>query len=94
MAQTLQLQQQPQLMECEMNTGMLWFDNDPKVDFLTKINRATDYYLKKYGQRPDLCFVNPGMKFEPPPKNTGIDVQTDQMVMPDHFWLGIKSCSA
>jgi len=81
-------------MECEMNTGMLWFDNDPKADFLTKINRATDYYLKKYGQRPDLCFVNPGMKFEPPPKNTGIDVQTDQMIMPDHFWLGIKTCSA
>jgi len=80
-------------MECEMNTGMLWFDNDPKADFLTKINRATDYYLKKYGQRPDLCFVNPGMKFEPPPKNTGIDVQTDQMIMPDHFWLGIKTCS-
>jgi hypothetical protein len=55
-------------MESKMNTGMLWFDNDPKADFNTKINRATDYYLKKYGQRPDLCYVHPSMKFEPPPK--------------------------
>ena len=30
-----------------MNTGMLWFDNDPKVDILTKIQRATEYYQNK-----------------------------------------------
>ncbi len=77
-----------------MNTGMLWFDNDPKVDFLTKINRATDYYQKKYGQRPDLCYVNPGMIFDPPPKTSGIEVFTDQMILPDHFWLGVKQLSA
>lgn len=75
-----------------MNIGMLWFDNDPKVDFITKINRATDYYYKKYGQTPDLCFVNPATKIDPPLKGNGIEVQTDQMVMPDHFWLGIKNC--
>jgi len=39
-----------------MNTGMLWFDNDPKADFNTKINRATDYYLKIWAaSRPVLC---------------------------------------
>ncbi len=76
-----------------MNTGMLWFDNDPKSDFLAKISRATEYYQKKYGRKPDLCYVNPGMKFEPPPKNVGIDVQTDHMILPDHFWLGIKGMS-
>jgi hypothetical protein len=78
------------ILERDMNTGMLWFDNDPKADFLVKINRATEYYLKKYGQKPDLCYVNPGMKFEPPPKTIGIDVQTDHMILPDHFWLGVK----
>ena len=80
-------------MESKKNTGMLWFDNDPKIDFLTKINRATDYYQKKYGQRPDLCYVHPSMQFEPPPKTTGLEVQTDQMVLPDHFWLGVKQLS-
>lgn len=79
-------------MECEVNIGMLWFDNDPKVDVVTKINRATDYYYKKYGQEPDLCFVNPATQIEPSLKGASIEVQTDQMVLPDHFWLGIKSC--
>jgi hypothetical protein len=81
------------IMEKAMNTGMLWFDNDPRLDFMEKINRATEYYQKKYGQKPDLCFVNPAMKFDPSPKNAGIDVQTDHMIMPDHFWLGIKNLS-
>ncbi len=42
-----------------MDTGMLWFDNDPRKDLVTKINLASDYYFKKYGRKPDLCFVHP-----------------------------------
>lgn len=80
-------------MEKDMNTGMLWFDNDPKLDFTEKISRATAYYQKKYGQKPDLCYVNPGMSFDPPPKSVGIEVQTDRMILPNHFWLGIKGMS-
>ena len=44
-----------------MDTGMLWFDNDPRKDLNTKINLAADYYFKKYGRKPDLCFVHPSM---------------------------------
>ena len=51
-------------METEMNTGMLWFDNDPKIDFYVKIMRASEYYQKKYGQIPNVCFVHPSMKVE------------------------------
>jgi len=39
----------------QMSTGMLWFDNDPKLDLPAKIQRAIEYYQKKYGQKPDLC---------------------------------------
>jgi hypothetical protein len=74
-----------------MNTGMLWFDNDPKIDFLTKIQRATEYYQSKYGQKPDLCYVHPSMMTEKPPRATGIEVQGNQMVLPNHFWLGVKT---
>jgi len=74
-----------------MNTGMLWFDNDPKVDILTKIQRATEYYQNKYGQKPDLCYVHPSMMAEKPPRANGIEVQVNQMVLPNHFWLGIKT---
>lgn len=42
-----------------MNTGMLWFDNDPKTGLTTKIKRAVDYYHKKYGRKPNLCLIHP-----------------------------------
>lgn len=80
-------------MENEMNTGMLWFDNDPKLDLLAKIMRASEYYQKKYGQIPDVCFVNPGMKIEIPSKSFGVEVQVNQMILPNHFWLGVKQAS-
>ncbi len=44
-----------------MNIGMLWFDNDPKVNLDTKIERAALYYAHKYGKNPTLCFVHPSM---------------------------------
>jgi hypothetical protein len=44
-----------------MNTGMLWFDNDPKTTLTTKIERAVDYYRHKYGRDPNLCLIHPSM---------------------------------
>lgn len=77
-------------MEMQMSTGMLWFDNDPKLDLLTKIQRATEYYQRKYGQKPDLCYINPAAAGEKIPKAAGMDVQVNQMILPNHFWLGVK----
>jgi hypothetical protein len=72
-----------------MNTGMLWFDNDPKSDLPTKISRAADYYLKKYGRMPDLCLVHPSMLGPVTPKEQGIEVRPNRQVLPNHLWLGI-----
>jgi len=44
-----------------VNIGMLWFDNDSKVELDTKLERAADYYRTKYGTVPTLCFVHPSM---------------------------------
>jgi len=72
-----------------MKTGMLWFDNDPKVDLQAKINRAADYYRKKYGTAPDLCFVHPSMvNTELPLHKNGIEVCTTKLVLPNHLWIG------
>lgn len=73
-----------------MTTGMLWFDNDPQIDMRTKLNRAVAYYQKKYGQAPDLCYVHPSMLSENPIRAVGLDVQADQMILPNHFWIGVK----
>ncbi|MCC6147340.1 MAG: hypothetical protein IT308_07195 [Anaerolineaceae bacterium] len=72
-----------------MKTGMLWFDNDSKTDLPSKINTAAAYYQKKYGCRPNLCFVHPSMLQGSSPKAQNIDIQSNQMIMPHHLWLGI-----
>ncbi len=77
-------------MEILMSTGMLWFDNDPKSDLVAKIQRATEYYQKKYGQKPDLCYVNPAAMNGKLPKSAGVEVYTNQMILPNHLWLGVK----
>lgn len=73
-----------------MKTGMLWFDNDPKADLATKIQRAAEYYQKKYGQIPTHCYVHPTMI----PKDgvqTFLSLYTSRQVLPNHLWLGCES---
>jgi hypothetical protein len=72
-----------------MISGMLWFDNNPKTDLPEKIDRAAQYYLKKYGQTPTLCFVNPKMIGEQEPEKDKIEVKASETILPFHFWLGI-----
>lgn len=72
-----------------MKTGMLWFDNDSKTDLAGKIRQAADYYQKKYGCWPNVCFVHPSMLKENTPKAHNIDIQSNQMILPNHLWLGI-----
>ena len=80
-----------------MNVGMLWFDNDPKTELALKIERAVDYYRKKYGRSPTLCFVHPSMiaktaspEPEAPLKAAGVEVRSSRSVLPNHFWLGVN----
>jgi hypothetical protein len=68
--------------------GMLWFDNDPKTDLMSKINRAADYYQKKYGHSPTLCFVNPKMLENDKAAAGSVKVKTNGNIMPGHLWIG------
>ncbi len=85
-----------------MDIGMLWFDNDRHADLNIKVNRAITYYQKKYGQKPNLCFVNPCMISNNGNGNNGsgsngkvktengIEIRESQSLLPNHFWLGIE----
>ena len=74
-----------------MNVGLLWFDNSNSTLAL-KIQKAVDYYVKKYGRQPDLCLVHPSM-FE---KDQGqfeinkLTVRPYRPVLPGHIWIGIE----
>lgn len=76
-----------------MNIGMLWFDNDSKATVSARIRRASDYYQRKYGQKPDLCYIHPSMMGSDDMRAAGVEVRSTKSVLPDHFWIGIKSDS-
>lgn len=75
-----------------MHTGMLWFDNDPRTTLSVKIQKAIEYYSKKFGRIPDLCLVHPSMldggqkQFE----SGKMIVRPYRSVMPGHFWIGVE----
>jgi hypothetical protein len=75
-----------------MNVGMLWFDNDPKLALVDKVQRASDYYRQKYGRIPDLCLVHPSMLItrpEPLPGRAGkVMVRPNRAIQPGHLWIG------
>lgn len=72
-----------------MNSGMLWFDNDPKTDLEFKIKKAADYYRQKYGSTPDLCLVNPSMIDGKISREDRIAVRTYRAVLSGCFWIGL-----
>ena len=74
-----------------MHTGMLWFDNS-QTALTVKIQKAVDYYNKKYGRSPDLCLVHPSMR-ETNQRQLEINkltVRPYRPVLPGHIWIGIE----
>jgi len=72
-----------------MDIGMLWFDNDPKLDLMSKVAQAAAYYQKKYGQEANLCFVHPSMIPEKETHAGSVDVCSNSTIVPNHFWIGV-----
>jgi hypothetical protein len=77
-----------------MHTGMLWFDNS-QTALNIKIQKAVDYYHKKYGRTPDLCLVHPSM-LDASERNqhqfeiNKLTVRPYRPVLPGHIWIGIE----
>jgi hypothetical protein len=75
-----------------MHTGMLWFDNDPATTLSVKIQKAMDYYRKKFGHIPDLCLVHPSMmdKDQHQLELGKLIIRSYKPVTPGHLWIGIE----
>ena len=75
-----------------MHTGMLWFDNS-QTALNIKIQKAVEYYHKKYGRTPDLCLVHPSMldaQNQPQFELNKLTVRPYRPVLPGHIWIGIE----
>ena len=75
-----------------MHTGMLWFDNDPATTLSVKIQKAADYYKRKFGRIPDICLVHPSMleKNQRQLDLGKLTVRTYRPVLPGHLWIGVE----
>jgi hypothetical protein len=71
---------------------MLWFDNDPRTTLSVKIQKAMDYYSKKFGRAPELCLVHPSMLEIGQKRLTlgKVTICAYRPVMPGHFWIGVE----
>ncbi len=75
--------------EVDMHTGMLWFDNS-QIALDIKIQKAIDYYHKKYGRTPDLCLVHPSMLKDTKLDERKITIRPYRPVLPGHIWIGVE----
>lgn len=79
-----------------MHIGMLWFDNTPNVALKVRIEKAVDYYRRKYHQEPNLCLIHPDMQdAKKPVTQIGpLEVRTYRPVLPMHIWIGMQDGKA
>ncbi len=80
-----------------MQTGLLWFDNDPHRDTVLKIQEAARRYKEKFGVAPNTCYVNQADSGESELKLSLQGTQTASLrvipasnVLLHHFWVGIE----
>ena len=78
----------------DMNTGFLWFNNDPKMTLLQKVQAAVADFQKKFGRDPEYCLVNVSdtqdSNLEEIAKICKIIVQSYKFVLPHNFWVGYE----
>ncbi len=78
-----------------MQSGLLWFDNDPHRGLSNKIEDAARRYREKFGRAPDTCYVNSKIFNGEPETVTPSDLARPALrivpmanILPHHFWVG------
>ena len=73
-----------------MDTGLLWYDDDPRLGLAEKIKKAAQRYRQKFGTSPDVCYVHPStLSSNGKVQNVGkVRVSSRLSVLRHHFWVG------
>lgn len=71
-----------------MKTGLLWYDDDPKLTLQKRIARACARYTQKWGQKPDWCYINPTQMLDNVQKVSPVRVEARTNVLLNHYWVG------
>ena len=70
-----------------MNKGMLWYDNNTKLNIEKRVMKAVEFFIEKYGYTPQCCFVHPDMADEPMKINNNIKIVPNERILKNHIWL-------
>lgn len=73
-----------------MITGLLWYDNDPKVEFAVKVARAAERYHERSGRAADVCYVHPSALASTSSLPVDLQVLPSAKVQQNCFWIGRK----
>jgi hypothetical protein len=83
--------------EAIMQTGLLWFDNDPTREISRKVEDAARRYKEKFGVAPNICYVNQAalgggeLKLALQGSQAALlRVVPVSNVLLHHFWVGIE----
>ncbi len=69
----------------------MWFDANPKASLSEKVAGAANRYQKKYGRKPNLCYVNPLMlPGDEPAEYGGVRLMPARNILKHHFWIGVE----
>lgn len=72
-----------------LQTGMLWFDDARDRPLADKLRQAARHYERKYGQRPNICYLSTRALEREPVSADGLQLCAAADILPHHFWLGI-----
>jgi len=73
-----------------MNNGMLWYDNQTSQPIESRLQKAVDFFISKYGHPPFCCFVNPEMLNEPIQLAGDLKVIPNERILKNHVWMEIS----
>ncbi len=77
-----------------MQSGLLWFDNDPGRSLAVKVTDAARRYQEKFGVAPDTCYVNRTALTEPETRlsdqGMALRVLPAANILAHHFWVGVE----
>ena len=73
-----------------MQSGLLWYDSDPKKAVEAKIDEAVERYREKFGATPNACHVSLSLTAT----HHRVRVVGDRWIRPNYFWLGSEELAS
>lgn len=67
--------------------GMLWFEQDSKKPWSTRVAEAAKFYQEKYGPVPDTVLLPVGVEL---PDVAGMRILNSKSIIKNHLLIGVE----